>query len=103
MIRFRRGRFGELVDRQLAIFAVDEVELLAEAVCAEDAWNRAGREDAEEAYGDWQLVCNAIGERLVDLREGYAATLDEDVGAHYRAAFDRAAAARFRRYTEILE
>ena len=103
MIRFRRGRFGELVDRQLAIFAVDEVELLAEAVCAEDAWTRAGREDAEEAYGDWQLVCNAIGERLLDLRERYAATLDEDVGAHYRAAFDRAAAARFRRYTEILE
>jgi hypothetical protein len=103
VIRFRRGRFAELVDRQLDLFAADEAGLLEEAVCAEDAWNRAGREEAEEAYGDWQLIRNTIGERLFDLRETYAATLDDDVGAHYRAAFDRAAAARFRRYTEMLE
>ena len=41
-------------------------------------------------------------EHLLDLRETYAATLDED-GAHsYRVAFGHAAAARFRPFTELL-
>lgn len=103
MIRFRRRRFAELVDRQLDLFADDESALLEEARLADEAWTRASRDDAEEAYGDWQLIADAIGERLVDLRQTYAATLDDDAEAEYRAAFGRAAAARFRNYTELLE
>jgi hypothetical protein len=102
VIRFRRRRFAELVDRQLVLFAADEAALLDEARCAEDAWTAASRDDAEELYGDWQLVGDAIGERLLDLRETYAATLDDGAGAEYRAAFGRGAAARFKRYTELL-
>ena len=45
----RRDPFDELVERQLALFAEDEAELLREAVDAEAVWVRAGREDAEEA------------------------------------------------------
>ena len=102
MIRFRRRRFAELVDRQLDLFAADEAELLEEARGAEAAWTKAGRDDAEEAFGDWQLIVDAVAERLLDVRETYAATLEEDAASDYRDAFARAAATRFRKYTELL-
>ncbi len=97
MSPFRRSRFGELVRRQLELFAVDEAELLAEADAAERAYDAAERDEAEEAYGDFQLVLDAAGERLADLRDTYARTLDEDAAVEYEAAFDRAAAKRFPR------
>jgi len=103
VIRFRRGRFRDLVSRQLELFATDEAGLLEEARTAEEAWNSAGREDAEELYGDWQLVVDAVAERLVEVRETYSATLDEDSADEYRAAFTRAAAGRYREYAELLD
>jgi hypothetical protein len=103
-VRLGRGsRFRDLVQRQLDLFAADEVELLAEAEAADAAWTRADREETEELYGDYQLVVDAIGERLYDIRETYAATLDDAAAAEYRAAFDRAARKRFPRYTSLLE
>jgi NTP pyrophosphatase (non-canonical NTP hydrolase) len=91
----RRGRFGDLVARQLDLFAADESALLAEAGEAEAAWNEADRDSAEERYGDLQLVLDAIGDRLLDIRETYAATLDEEAADEYRAVFSRAARKRF--------
>lgn len=102
-MRFRhRPRFGELVDRQLDLFAADDAELLAEAAEAESAWNASAAESAEEAYGDYQLVVDAIADRLLDIRESYAHTLDDDVAAEYRDTFTRAAGKRFRRYATLL-
>lgn len=102
-MRFRRGaRFEELVERQLGLFAVDEAELLREADEAEAMWNAAGRDTAEEAYGDYQLVVDAIADRLLDLREAYAATLDADTSDAYRRAFGAGAARRFRRYASLV-
>ena len=98
-----RRPFADLGRRQLDLFAEDEAALLAEAHAAEVAWQRTGRDDAEEAYGDWQLVADAVGERLLDLRETYAATLEEDIADRYRIAFDRAAARRFPRFVGVLE
>jgi hypothetical protein len=98
----RRGPFEELVERQLTIFAADEAELLEEAGEAEAAWNAAGRDTAEEAYGDYQLVVDAIADRLLDLRESYAATLDSETADAYRAAFAAGAARRFRRYASLV-
>jgi hypothetical protein len=100
---FRRsGRFDELVRRQLDLFAEDEAELLEEAQEADDAWTHADRDEAEELYGDYQLVVDAIGERLLDVRETYGATLDDDAADEYRAAFNRAASKRFSRYSSLL-
>jgi len=101
-VRLRRRPFDELVERQLALFAVDEYELLAEADAAEAAWVRAGREHAEEAYGDYQLVVDAIADRLLELRETYAATLaDERIDA-YRHSFAAGVARRFKRYASLV-
>ena len=102
MIRFRRSRFRELVARQLDLFESDQQALLEEATAADVAWTRADREDAEDAYGAWQLVADSIAELLLDLREAYAGTLDDATADDYRAEFDRAAARRFPRFTELL-
>jgi hypothetical protein len=98
----RRGPLDDLVERQLALFAGDEADLLREADEAEAAWNAAGRDTAEEAYGDYQLVVDAIADRLLDLRETYAATLDGGTADEYRRAFASAAARRFRRYASLV-
>jgi hypothetical protein len=103
-MRFRRGGpFAELVERQLALFAEDEADLLDEADEAEAAWNAAGRDTAEEAYGDYQLVVDAVADRLLDLREAYAATLDGATSDAYRKAFAAGAKRRFRRYASLVD
>jgi hypothetical protein len=98
----RRGRFHDLVERQLDLFAADDADLLAEAVEAESAWNSATAEDAEEAYGDYQLVVDAIADRLLEIRETYAGSLDNDASTEYTAEFTRQATRRFRRYATLL-
>jgi hypothetical protein len=102
-MRLRRGDpFEELVTRQLGLFAEDEADLLQEAVEAEAAWVRAGRDTAEEAYGDYQLVVDALADRLLDVRETYAATLSGETAEAYRRAFAAGAARRFRRYSSLV-
>jgi hypothetical protein len=96
---FRRDRFSELVRRQLDLFVEDEADLLREAEKAERAYDTADRALAEEAYGDYQLVLEAIADSLADLRDTYAATLDDDTRESYEDAFDRAANRRFRSLT----
>lgn len=102
-MRFRRHRrFHELVERQLDLFATDDAEILSEAVEAESAWNAASADEAEEAYGDYQLVVDAIADRLLDIRESYSQSLDEEAAAEYSAAFTREATRRYRRYVTLL-
>jgi hypothetical protein len=98
----RRSRFHELVERQLDLFAADDATLLREADEADAAWNRVGRDESEEAFGDYQLVVDAIADRLLDIRETYRGTLAADADAEYAAAFTRAATRRFRRYATLL-
>jgi hypothetical protein len=69
---------------------------------AEEAWNLAGRETAEEAYGDYQLVVDAIADRLLDVREAYTATLGADAVDTYRRSFAAGAARRFKRYASLV-
>jgi hypothetical protein len=94
---FRRDRFGDLVRRQLDLFAEDEAELLREAEEAERAYDGSEREEAEEVYGDYQLVLESIADRLGEVRDTYAATLDEDAAEQFTSSFDRAARKRFPR------
>ena len=94
-MRLRRDRFGELVRRQLELFAEDVHELLAEADAAERAYDAADRDDAAEAYGDYQLVLESIADGLEEVRDAYASTLDEAAASAYARAFARAARKRF--------
>ena len=100
---FRRKRFDDLVRRQLDLFEQDEAELLTEANEADRTWSRAGRDESEELYGDYQLVVDAIADRLLEIRSTYTATLDEDAALEYEATFSRAARKRFGRYATLLD
>ncbi len=99
----RRAQFHDLIERQLELFALDEAALLTEADEVDAAWTNASAEESEELYGDYQLVVDSLGERLYDVREAYAASLDDGRAEKYRAAFNRAAGKRFRRFAGFLE
>lgn len=91
----RRDRFAHLVRRQLDLFEEDEAGLLREAEEALERYNAAEREEAEELYGDYVLVLDAIADALDELRDTYARTLDDGAADAYTASFDRAARKRF--------
>ncbi len=99
---FRRNRFRDLVERQLDLFE-GETGLLDEAAEADSAWTSANAAESEELYGDYQLVVDAIGTQLHDIRETYAATLDDRTAEDYRRDFDRAARRRFGRLASFLD
>lgn len=99
----RRNRLDDLARRQLDLFATDESALIAEAEDADAAWTNASRDDSEELFGDYQLIVDAVGERLYDVRETYASSLDERTAEEYRRTFNRAASKRFGPYATFLE
>src|SRR4051794_41740462 len=84
---FLRRRFRDLVERQLDLFAKDQEHLLRELADARDRERRAGAEEVEEAFGDWHDRVEWLCDELWDLRDRYAATLDEDTAREYRRAF----------------
>ena len=87
---FKRNRFGDLITRQLDLFAEENGDLLAEITEYRDRWRRASREGAEAAYGEEQDRVDWAAEALSDLCDRYASTLDEDTEAEYRRSFTKA-------------
>lgn len=86
-----RGRFVDLVERQLTLFSQEHSGLIEDCEAALRAYNRAQRDEAEERYGDYLDHVDAGLDVLLDLREAYAATLPEETDDEYREAFnDRA-------------
>jgi hypothetical protein len=83
------------VRRQLDLFERDDAALVEEGAEAERAYDAAERDEAEEAFGDFQLVLEAMADRLEEIRDAYARTLDEDAARDYEASFTRAARKRF--------
>ncbi len=93
---FRRGRFTDVVARQLDVFAEDEARgLLDEVRDAKGVYDRAERDEAEERYGDYVDVVEAATEALADMRWQYASTLDEAAAEEYEEAFNRAVRKRW--------
>ena len=62
--------------------------MIEEATARLDAYNAAGREEAEELYGDYVDAVETGTEILADMRDHYAATLDEPDG--YLSEFNKA-------------
>jgi hypothetical protein len=91
---FRR-RFAKLIDRQLDLFAEDNAGLLERIADAREAYDGAPRDDAEDRFGDYQAWAADGTDALVQLRDAYASTLDDDDAAEYETAFNRAVRRRF--------
>jgi hypothetical protein len=83
-----RGRFVDLVERQLDLFAAENSGLLSDVEAALGAYDRAPRDEAEERYGDFLDLVETGTDELIELRENYALSLDPDVAEEYRSAFN---------------
>lgn len=91
-----RRRFRDVITRQLDVFGSDEANgLLAEVSAAKSRYDRAGRDEAEESYGDYMDIIDAVKDALVDMRNRYEQTLDAAASEEYEAAFNRAARKRW--------
>jgi hypothetical protein len=99
----RRRRFGDVIDRQLALFVDEDGDLLDDVDAALDRYDDADREDAEELYGDYQLTLEAAAERLAELRDAFAETLTEEDADVYVAEFNRAVSKRWPALTLAIE
>ena len=62
-----------------------------------DAYTAAPRDDAEERYGDYVDLVDAAREALVDYRDTYARTLDQDAAEEYEQVFNGLARKRLPR------
>jgi hypothetical protein len=93
---FRRRRYRDVIDRQLAFFEQDDGELLDDVDRALEKYDRADRDEAEELYGDYQLTIEAATDRLAELRDTYARTLDEQQAERYIREFNEAVVERWR-------
>jgi hypothetical protein len=92
---FRRRRYREVIERQLTFFEQDDAELLDDVDRALERYDRAERDEAEELYGDYQLAIEAATDRLAELRDTYARTLEENA-EQYEQEFNAAVVERWR-------
>jgi len=94
---FGRKRFSDVIPRQLDLFAEDEANgLLADVAEMKRRYDAADRDDSEEAYGDYVDAIDAVKDALADMRDRFAATLDEDAAEQYEPTFEDAARRRWR-------
>jgi hypothetical protein len=100
---FRRVRFRALIERQLDLFEHDYHEVLAETEARLRSYNSAGRDEAEERFGDYQDALDEGTEILAALRDGYASTLAEEHEARYLREFNAAVARRLPPFALELE
>ena len=100
---FRRGRFTDVISRQLDLFIREEADLIRECEEAERAYNNASRDEAEEKYGDYVDVVETGTELLADLRDHFAANLDEETSEAYEEEFNRAVLKRLPRFALEIE
>ena len=93
-----RGRFVDVVERQIALFTAENEGLIRDTEAALAAYNRASRDEAEERYGDYLDLVETGTDELVELRDNFAATLDEDAYEEYHEVFNRTVRKRLPRF-----
>jgi hypothetical protein len=99
----RRGRFVDLVERQVALFERERAGLIRDAESALRAYDKAERDEAETRYGDYLDLVDTGRDELVELRESYATTLDANAVEEYREVFNRLVRKRLPRFGLELE
>jgi hypothetical protein len=98
-----RGRFSDVIKRQLEFFESDDADYLRRVGEAYGAYDRADRHDSEELYGDYMELVEAGAEALAEMRDRYARTLDEDDAVEYVLEFNKAVLKRWRHFALEIE
>ncbi len=93
-----RGRFVDLIERQLDLFEREHAGLIRDADAALQAYNDAPREEAEERYGGYLDLAETGTDELVRLRDAYAETLAPDAAEEYQDLFNRLVRKRLPRF-----
>jgi hypothetical protein len=102
-VRLRRDPFHEVIAIQLDQFAREHRAAIEEVDERLAAYNVAGRDEAEELYGDYVDAVETATELLADIRDHYASRLDEESDARYQRAFNRAVERRWRPFALEIE
>jgi len=92
---FRRRRFAEAIDRQLDLFAEENGDLLRRCDEAQRAYDAAERDEAQERWSEYLDLVEIATDELEEMRDAFAATLEEEVADEYESAFDKAVRKRF--------
>jgi isocitrate dehydrogenase kinase/phosphatase len=93
-----RGRFSEVIARQLDLFEEQDAEFLRRVDEAERAYDDADRDDAEEVFGRYQELVEHGTEALGEMRDAYAGMLEDDDAEEYAAEFNQAVIDRLPRF-----
>ena len=89
-----RARFGDVIARQLAMFADDHRDLMLRVEQARVSYTHAGASEAEERYGDYMDLVEEAEEELLALRDRYAETMAARDRMRYEREFSKAAERR---------
>jgi len=96
---FRRPRFASVIDAQLQLFRSEQQDVIQDVDSRLRAYNDAGRDEAEELYGDYVDAVDAGIDVLADLRDHFARTLaDPD---RYVGEFNRAVARQLPEFARV--
>jgi hypothetical protein len=98
-----RDRFADLIGCQLDLFEREEAELISDCEQAEQAYDAAGRDEAEERYGEYLDLVESGTELLAGLRDNFASTMEEEAAEEYEQAFNRAVIDRLPRFALQIE
>ena len=90
--------FEDVIRRQLDLFEQEHADLIAECEAAERAYDAAGRDEAEERYGEYLELVETGTEHLAALRDNLASTMTEAAAEDYEAEFNRAVFDRLPRF-----
>jgi hypothetical protein len=93
-----RGRFVDLVERQLDLFADEHAGMIGDCEAALRAYDRAPRDEAEERYGDYLDLVETGRDALVEYRAAFARSLDPEGRKEYEDVFAGAVRKRFPRF-----
>jgi hypothetical protein len=93
-----RGRFSEVIARQLDLFEEQDADFLRRVDEAERAYDDADSQDAEEVFGRYQELVEHGTEALGEMRNAYAGTLDPDDADEYVAEFNQTVIDRLPRF-----
>jgi len=95
--------FEDVIRRQLDLFVEESADLIAACDAAERAYDAAGRDEAEERYGEYLDLVETGTERLAELRDNFASAMDETAAEQYEQEFNQAVQVQLPRFALGIE
>ena len=95
--------FEDVIRRQLELFESECADLIADCDAAERAYDAAGRDEAEERYSEYLDLVETGTERLAELRDNLASTMNEIAAEDYEQEFNAAVQRRLPRFALQIE